>query len=137
MKKVNFKNVLMTLMVAFTFLFVGVGTGNAQTGLAQGLYSPASGTFVSSDQAGVVLAGTIQDMGDLLQTISPGSSVYTSTARQAIYYKGIMMEINAGHSVAESIGTGLTYLNDAAGYGEVPRNTLASMKQEAITVLSN
>lgn len=137
MKKVNFKDVLMTLMVAFTFLFVGVGTSNAQTGLDQGLYAPAQGVFVNSDQAGVILAGTIQDMGDQLQILTPGSAAYTATARQAIYYKGIMMEIDAGHTVAEAIGTGLTNLNDVTGYGEVPRNTLASMKQDAIAMLAN
>jgi len=106
MKKVNFKKVLMTLMVAFTFLFVGVSTSNAQSMIGQDIYSPAQGTFVNNDQAGVTLLATIEGLGNSLALLQPGTPIYTSTRRQALYYRGIYQDLLNSNNVAARIGTG-------------------------------
>jgi hypothetical protein len=140
MKKVNFKKALTALMVAFTFFVVGTGTVNAQMASAdQGLYSPAQGAFVNSDQAGVTLTASVGDMQAVLGTLQPGSPLYTSTLRQAIYYRGIYLDIQGGQDVATSIGTGLRHLTMTpnASNGSIPRTTLLALRQGAISLLSN
>jgi hypothetical protein len=139
MKKVNFKKVLMPLMVAFTFLFVGVGTINAQLAtVGNGLYSPAQGDFVNNDQAGVTLLTTIEGLGTLLETLPQGSPLYISTRRQALYYRGIYMDLLSSNDVAASIGTGLshiTVMTDGSN-GPIPKPVLQALRQGAIDLLS-
>ena len=136
MKKVNFKNVLMTLSVMFTLFFVGVGTVSAQQVTDQGIYAPAPGNFVSTDEAGVTLLATIEDLGATLQGLSQGSPLYTSTQREALYYRGIYIELQNGSSVAVSIGRGFFNLNDTNGHGDLSKAQLYELRQNAIDLLS-
>lgn len=136
MKKVNFKVVLMTLTVMFTFLFVGVGTTSAQQATDQGIYAPAQGNFVSTDEAGVTLLATLEDLGQALQTLTPGTPVFTSTEREALYYRGIYIELQNGSSVATSIGRGFFNLNDTNGHGDLSKAQLYELRQDAIDLLS-
>ena len=136
MKKVNFKMVLMTLSVMFTFLFVGVGTTSAQQATDQGIYAPAQGTFMNTDEAGVTLLTTIEDLGQTLQNLSQGSPLFTTTERQALYYRGIYMELQNGNSVAASIGLGFFNLNDQNGPGDLSKTQLYNLRKDAIELLS-
>ncbi len=138
MKKVNFKMVLSVLAVAFTILFVGVNPASAQQGLDQGITAPAQGNFVNSDEAGVILYDAVQVLGNQMGSMTPGSPLYNATRRKALYYKGIYIEIQNGHTVSESIGLGfqhlLNNLNDANG---ATKSVLLQLRQDAIAMLSN
>ncbi|TAK44928.1 MAG: hypothetical protein EPO28_04230 [Saprospiraceae bacterium] len=140
MKKANFKKALMALlMAAFTFLFVGVGTTNAQLAtVGGGLYSPAQGNFVNNDQAGITLLASIDDLGTLLESLQPGTPAYTSTRRQALYYKGIYQDLLSSNNVAASIGTGLQHLTIVAdgSIGPISKTALLALRQGAISLLS-
>ena len=136
MKKVNFKNVLMTLSVVFTFLFVGIGTVSAQQATDQGIYAPAQGNFMNTDEAGVTLLTTIENLGQVLQTLPQGSPLFTSTQREALYYRGIYIELQNGNTVAASIGLGFFNLNDTNGHGDLSKVQLYNLRQNAIDLLS-
>lgn len=136
MKKVNFKMVLMALSVMFTFLFVGVGTASAQQATDQGIYAPAPGNFMNTDEAGVTLLQQIDVLGNQLGNYDPGTPLYNSTRRQALYYRGIYMELQNGNSVAASIGLGFFNLNDTNGNGDLSKVQLYDLRQQAIDLLS-
>jgi hypothetical protein len=139
MKKVNFKKALMAFMVAFTFLVLGMGTANAQSDAVVGdLYSPVQGNFVNSDQANVILLATIEDLGTVLEGLQPGSPLYISTRRQALYYRGIYMDLQSSGDVAASIGTGLshvTIMTDGSN-GPIATSVLLALRQGAVDLLS-
>lgn len=138
MKKVNFKMVLMTLSVMFTFLFVGVGTTVAQQSTGEGIQAPAQGNFMNADEAGVALYDEITQLGNTMNGATPGSPLYNASRRKALYYRGIYTEIHNGHSVSESIGLGFGHLlNNAVDAKGANKSVLLQLRQDAINLLSN
>ena len=137
MKKVNFKKVLMALVTVFALVTFGVEKAEAQAlnEFSTGLYDPAPGTFVSSDDAETVLEGEFQAISDILQNLTPGNPVYNVQLRLAHYYRGIYMDIQDGKSVSVAIGSGLNNLNDLNGQGSLTRYQLADLRQTAIDLL--
>lgn len=137
MKKVNFKMVLMTLSVAFTFLFVGMNTAMAQQSTGEGIQAPAQGNFMNSDEAGVALNSEITVMGTALSGMTPGTPLYNATRRKALYYRGIYMEIQNGNAVSQSIGLGFGHLlNNVVDAKGASKSVLLQLRQDAIALLS-
>lgn len=139
MKKVNFKRVLMTLSVMFTFLFVGGLTkALAQQVPSEGIQAPAQGSFVNTDQAILTLDAEITQLGNDLNNLPQGSPIYNATRRKALYYRGIYMELQNGNSVAESIGSGFAHLlNNVMDANGASKSVLFQLRQDAIALLSN
>ena len=138
MKKVNFKNALMALVVALTFLFLGTEHANAQSNAS---FNPSAGvpgvTYMSSSDAQATLLAAMMDLKPTLEGMVPGSAVYNATLRQVYYYHGIYTELQAGKSVPMSIENGLTYLNDSNGFGNLSKSQKMTLRQEAESLLGN
>ena len=133
MKKVNFKKVLMALVAVFALMVFGVEQAEAQAinEFSSGLYDPAPGTFMGSDEAQDLLIATITD----LKTVGQGSPGYATAHKTGLYYNGIYQQILAGKSVSVAIGAGLASLNDSNGYGDVSRVELKELREGAIDLL--
>ncbi|MCB9284937.1 MAG: hypothetical protein H6563_12745 [Lewinellaceae bacterium] len=135
MKKGNFKAALVAVIVAFTFLFVGVNSGHAQTGLADDLFSVPAATYVSSAEAEVLLTDQVTVLYNFLQTLTPGSQQYKTTFRATVYYRTILAAVKDGKQVPDSILTGMGMFTTAA-YGLYTKPEQIGLKQDAIDMLS-
>lgn len=139
MKKVNFKNVLMTLVVAFTFLMLGTERANAQsvssTLTNTAVYAVPTGNFVSSDQAQTLILGEMSSLKDLLLGMTPGSPAYNATMAKYNFYSAVAAYIKSGNfTVAQAISKAM----ERASYpkGAVSLSVLNQWKQEAVNLLS-
>ena len=136
MKKVNFKNGLFALLAVLALMLIDVQKVEAQAinEMSTGLYDAAPGNFVSPTEAEDILLGNIETLAQSLQALPQGPA-YTAAVRAAVYYRGIYQELQVGKSVSESIGSGLGYLNDSVGLGDLSRYDLADLRQSAIELL--
>jgi hypothetical protein len=135
MKKVNFKKVLMTMVVAFTFLL----GAQAQSEFGSGLFSTPQGSFVGVDQAKTMLNAELPVMKAALETYSPGSGLYVSTERKFLYYRSMLEYLNSStptYTVATVIPTALQLFTTDA-FPTTSKTTLAQMKADAVSFLSN
>ena len=137
MKKVNFKKVLMALVAVFSLMVFGVEQMEAQAinEFSTGLYDPAPGTFLGTDEAVSVLTGITTSYKEDLEVLLPGNPVYQNVLKNYIYYDGIITELDNGKSVSAAIGTGLTALGDSNGFGSLTRNELKELRDGAIDLL--
>ena len=139
MKKVNFKKVLMALVAVFALMFFSVEKAEAQAQVISpnttgtGLYDPAPGTFLGSDEARDLLMNTIVVLKNNAGT--PGSASYQEARRTGLYYNGILNELVTGKSVPEAIVVGLLSLNDTNGFGDLQKNDLAELRNGAVDLL--
>jgi len=135
MKKVNFKKVLLALVTVFSLMVFGVEQAEAQAinEFSSGLYDPAPGTFLGSDEAQDVLVNTINSLKNTIASLPPNAAV--ALRKTVYYYNGIYLGLLTGKSVSTCIGTGLFELNDCNGFGTLPRNELRTMRQGAIDLL--
>lgn len=139
MKRVNFKAVLMTLVVAFTFLMLGTERANAQsvssTLTNTAVYTVPTGNFVSSDQAQTLIQSELSSLKDLLLGMTPGSPAYNATMAKYNYFAAIDAYIKSGNfTVAQAISKAM----ERASYpkGAVSTAVLNQWKQEAVNLLS-
>lgn len=137
MKKVNFKKVLMALVAVFALTVFSVERAEAQAinEFSSGLYDPAPGTFLGSDEAQDVLVNGLMDLKNTLVGLTPGSPVYQAILKTVNYHSGIYHELQNGKSVSVAIGTGLGSLTNSAD-GAIPsRYELKELRQGAIDLL--
>lgn len=138
MKKVNFKNALMALVLALVFLAVGTEQANAQVNAQFNASAPTPGvSYVSTDEAQDILASTIADLKTVLEGLQPGSAMFKATERTVLYYYGIIEQLQLGKSVPVSIQEGRSYLNDSNGNGNLTKQQWSQMVQDATDLLSN
>ncbi|MEO1262518.1 MAG: hypothetical protein AAFZ15_27165 [Bacteroidota bacterium] len=137
MKKVNFKKVLMALVAVFSLMVFGVEQLEAQAinEFSTGLYDPAPGTFLGTDEAVSVLTDITSSYKEDLGTLMPGNPVYQNVLKYYIYYDGIITELDNGKSVSAAIGAGLTALDDSNGFGSLARAELKELRDGAIDLL--
>jgi hypothetical protein len=136
MKKVNFRNVLMGLLMVFAFLVTGTEKATAQSGdIISPLLLVPQGNFVNSTVAKDRLIPELESMKVQLQTLLPGSTPYINTERRYMYFEGIDDYLQTGKPVAEAIRAGLgIFMSDAYA---LPDQTLMLLRQDAIAFLSN
>ncbi len=140
MKKVNFKNALVALVLAMVFLVVGTERADAQVSTTLTGVVPAAGVILKSPtQAQAVLQSELLDLKASLGGMTPGTPVYNATLLQANYYRGILAGLTAGQSVAEAIQSGLSYAGYPTGnFGtasSVPKAQLVALMQDATSLL--
>lgn len=135
MKKGNIKAALVAVLVAFTFLLVGVNSGQAQTGLSDDLYTVPAGNYVSAANAEILLADQETLLINFLQTLTPGSQQYKTTMRAVMFYKNIRGAVIEGKQIPESILAGMN-LFTTASFGQYTKTEKYGLKQDAIDLLS-
>ena len=148
MKKVNFKNVLMTLSVALAFLLVGIGQAGAQSqasalvanGSAIGnspksLMITPTGNFVSQANALAILEDHKAAMKDQFSQLTPGSATYNALEKEYAFYCAIYDDLLKGNAVPESIMASLAVFNQDI-YPTVTTTIKLAWKQSAIDLLT-
>ncbi|MCB9284935.1 MAG: hypothetical protein H6563_12735 [Lewinellaceae bacterium] len=135
MKKGNIKAALVAVLVAFTFLIVGVNSGQAQTGLSDDFYTVPAGNYVSAANAEILLADQETLLINFLQTLTPGSQQYKTTMRAVMFYKNIRGGVIEGKQIPESILAGMN-LFTTASFGRYTKTEKYGLKQDAIDLLS-
>ena len=136
MKRGNFKAVLGAVIIAFTFMLAGVQSGQAQTGMGDGIYTVPSGNYVSAAEANVLLTDQETMLINYLQTLTPGSQQYKATLRAVMYYRNILQAVMEGKQIPESIVAGLSTFTTTQ-YGQYSKTEKVGLKQDAIEMLSN
>lgn len=147
MKKVNFKNALMTLSVALAFLFLGMGQAGAQsqvsTTVASGgavgnslktLMITPTGNFVAPANALAILEDHKAAMKDQFSQLTPGSATYNALEREYAFYCGIYDDLLKGSTVPLAIMNSLVIFNQDI-YPTVTDTVRLSWKQAAIDLL--
>ena len=135
MKKGNIKAALVVVLVAFTFLLVGVNSGQAQTGLSDDLYTVPAGNYVSAANAEILLTDQETVLLSFLQTLTPGSQQYKTTTRALMFYRNIHAAVIEGKQIPESILNGMN-LFTTASFGQYTKMEKIGLKQDAIDLLS-
>ena len=134
MKRGNFKAVLGAVIIAFTFMLAGVQSGQAQTGMGDGIYTVPSGNYVSAAEANVLLTDQETMLINYLQTLTPGSQQYKIANRAVMFYKNIHGAVLDGKQIPESIMTGL-HLFTTTQYGRYTKSEQIGLRQDAIELL--
>jgi len=135
MKKVNFRNAIMALVVTLSFVVFGDSQLNAQTltGSADSPYSVPVGDFASPTDAQDILAALMLDLKGLMDNQS--GPVLAVNERIYYYYYGIHTSLESGQTTPKAIIDGFRNLNDTNGNGELTSAELTSLKQLAVTAL--
>ena len=140
MKKVNFKKVLIAFVAVFALMFIGVEKAEAQAvnEFSTGLYDPAPGTFLGTDQAKDVLVNTIANIKTQVTNLGgPTAPGAQQLYRVGLYYSAIYDEVLVGKSVSAAIGSALkpiAFKTTNSG-ANLSRNDLKNMRQNAIDLL--
>jgi hypothetical protein len=135
MKKVNFRNALMALVVTLTFLVMGTGQASAQslsgTGSGSGVMVMPTGDFYTAVEAQTVLNNRIMEIK--MDIDDANQAVITAGERQIIYYRGIHALLESGQdNVARAIVEGLSFLNDSNNNSNLTNAQRLALKQLAI-----
>ena len=136
MKKVNFRNAFMALVVTLTFLVLGTGQASAQSlsGSGSGVMSMPTGDFYSAVEAQSVLENLVMEIK--MDIDGANQAVVTAGTRQIIYYRGIHALLESGQTnVARAIVEGLGFLNDSNGNGNLNTAQRLALKQLAVNDL--
>jgi hypothetical protein len=145
MKKVNFKNFLMTLSMALAFMLMGLDQANAQTSSTltaaggssssfakSGVYAAPQGPFVNPTAAQTILLAAGIDLKDQMMALQQGSAPYNAILNKYLYYQRIDELLKVGQmSVAEAIVDALRTM----AFSGVNTPALQLLRQEAINLL--
>jgi hypothetical protein len=116
-------------------LFAGADRVQAQTEFTSSLYDTPTGNWVNSTEAEGILLTQINQITNLLQSLTPGTQAYKTAFRAGVYYKTIYGEVKAGKQIPESIVTGLGIFTTAV-HGNAPKSEQLGLRNDAIDMLS-
>lgn len=139
MKKVNFRNAIMALVVTLAFVFVGVQHASAQitpavTTMHGGAFNVPTGNFVSPSEAQNILMARMLQIKEDMETQT--GATLAANARLVTYYNGVRLSIESGQAVPEAIVAGLSaIMGEDLANGPSP-TTMTALKQSAVNELS-
>ena len=134
MKMKRFKTMLVAL-IAVLALTLGAERVHAQSDLQSAdLFALPTGAFVSAAEADVLLSGQIEQLKNLLSTLTAGTQAYITTEQAVIYYDLLRVEIASGKAIPESIVYGLSFISSDA-YGGATYSDLLVLRTDSIGLL--
>lgn len=135
MTKANFRPFFVAAIAA-VFLLLAGGRAMAQAGMSDNLLTLPAANYVTYSEATPILTDHCMLIKGVLVTLTPGSPAYKTAERSYSYFNTILNGVVNGKDVPNSIKDGLSIFTTAR-YGDTPKTQIQSLKQEAITLLSN
>ena len=144
MRKVKFKMMGIALATTIALMFLGIGSGQAQSAISSAFTPPGSPNspswtgviFVSSSEALDILEDHCAVLKDFLITLTPGTQAYHTAETNQFFYEGIRTGIHSGKNVEESI-LGAMVLFSQPEFVDTPQFQQIDLYEESTDLLSN
>ncbi|MBK7334784.1 MAG: hypothetical protein IPJ00_00900 [Saprospirales bacterium] len=143
MRKVKFKMMGIALATTIALMFLGIGSGQAQSAISSAFTPPGSPSspswtgviFVSSSEAMDILEDHCAVLKDFLITLTPGTQAYHTAETNQFFYEGIRTGIHSGKNAG--VDPRAMVLFSQPEFVDTPQFQQIDLYEESTDLLSN